>query len=218
MDSLHPIGCPEWEYKRHPTYRPSELRARAVGIIRDLRNARTDSCGAAADTRPIHKQMFDGLTPIGHDYFAGHYRGEGYRCLQYYAVEIRGDRSVGLNPTLVFGRMSQFSREIRGGIAALDLAQRLPNSVVPSEQKLLRIIEFSCSVFEIFLRIHPFANGNGHMGRFMIWAILGRYGYWPSRWPIEPRPPDPPYTTLITQCRAGIHGPLEDYILRCLAT
>jgi hypothetical protein len=61
-------------------------------------------------------------------------------------------------------------------------------------------------------------NGNGHAARFVLWTILGRYGYWPERWRVDPRPPDPPYTQLIFDYRSGNHEPLETYVLQSVVT
>lgn len=212
---MHPADCPNWEYKDHPNY-PGDLVARVTRVLVELRSGTIGSCQFAADTRPKHGEVFQNLTPPGYAYFAGHYRGEIFRCLQYYCVGVQGDRSVGLAPTYVINRMRWFEGLVRRGIATLDKASQLPNSQVPPEQKILFTVVFVCRVFELFLQIHPYANGNGHMARFMVWAILGRYGYWPSKWPVEPRPPNPPYINLITQYRAGNRSPLENYILNCI--
>ena len=172
---MHPRDCPNWEYEHHPNY-PGDLTARVKRVLVDLRSGIIDSCQLAADTRPTHGAVFQNLTPSGFEYLAGHYRGEIFRCLQYYSVFVPGDRSVGLAPTYVVNRMRWFEGLVRRGIAALDEASRVPNSQVPPEQKILFTVVFACRVFELFLQIHPYANGNGHMSRFMIWSILGRYG------------------------------------------
>jgi Fic family protein len=83
------------------------------------------------------------------------------------------------------------------------------------EEKLTYAITFACRVFEEFLRIHPYANGNGHIARFLIWVILGYCGYWPNNWRIEPRP-NPPYNDLIVEYRNGNCEPLEKLILSSL--
>jgi Fic family protein len=113
--------------------------------------------------------------------------------------------------------MERLAKNISDGIAALDEAGRLPNAQLSPNEKVLFAVVFACRVFETFLRVHPFANGNGHAARFLIWAILGRYGYWPTNWPIEPRPPDPPYTNLIMMHRNGNREPLERFVLQCIA-
>jgi len=213
---MHPADCPFWEYTNHVDH-SSVICARVSSILQDLRLGTTDSCQVAVDPRPTHYTMFQNLTPPGYDYYAGHYRGEGYRCLQYCNVRVNGDPSVGFSAGFVIDSMEMFEQRVRRGVAELDLTAQLPDSVFSSEQKLLKTVLLACHAFVTFLQIHPFVNGNGHMGRFIIWAILGRYGYWPSRWPVEPRPPDPPYTSNIVQFRQGNHGPLVRYILACLA-
>jgi hypothetical protein len=113
--------------------------------------------------------------------------------------------------------MAELGRNIAAAITALDAGHALPNAIVPPEMKLLRTVQVACRFFELVCRVHPYANGNGHAGRFCLWAILGRYGYFPVRWPIEPRPPDPPYTQLLLDYRAGNHAPLEQHVLQRLA-
>ena len=88
---------------------------------------------------------------------------------------------------------------------------------VTARTRLLATVAVACAVFELFLRIHPYLNGNGHAGRFVLWAILSRYGYWPGRFRIDPRPPDPPYSELIVKYRNGVKEPLEQFVLHALA-
>jgi len=112
--------------------------------------------------------------------------------------------------------MDTLARDISRGAAALDTAHGLPNAQVPPDQKLLYVVVFACRVFVEFLTIHPYADGNGHAARFVIWSLLGRYGYWPRRWTVDPRPPDPPYGTMIAEYRGGNPEPLEKYVLGCI--
>src|SRR5262249_24510488 len=129
---------------------------------------------------------------------------------------IQNDPNVGCPPLWVPGYMQELSQTIRAGLGTLDAANQLPDGQVPAEQKVAYVVAFACRVFEMFLRIHPYVNGNGHAERFISWAIVGRYGYWPMKWSVEPRPPDPPYTNLITAYRAGNPQALEEFVLRCI--
>jgi fido (protein-threonine AMPylation protein) len=214
---IHPADCPAFDYSTHPDCR--RLLPRRVGqLLIALRTRRFDTLDAAADTRGVHRELFWALTPHGHPYFAGHYRGEDFRCLRNYRVQVGPpiDTRVGCPPLLVLGAMGRVEDTIRSAIAALDAAHQLPNSVVLPGPKLLHTVQVACRIFEWVNRIHPYANGNGHAARFCVWAILGRYGYWPVRWPLDPRPPDPPYTSLLLEYRAGNPERLEQYILQCL--
>ena len=112
--------------------------------------------------------------------------------------------------------MAAIAHTVLGGLNALDLANTLPDGQLARHQKLIYTVTFACRVFEIVLRVHPYANGNGHAARFIVWAILGRYGFWPRSWPLDPRPPDPPYSRLISEYRSGNHQPLEEFVIRAV--
>lgn len=209
-----PPGCPSWEYSNHP--QRHLLRASTAQVLTDLAEGRLDTLRISADSRPIHLRLFAPLAPQGHSYYAGHYRGESFRCLRRYEVGVAGDPNVGYPAAEVIDAMDRLARDVIRGATALDKAHQLPLAQVPHEQRLLYAVVFTCRVFVELLAVHPFANGNGHAARFVIWALLGRYGYWPRRWPIEPRPADPPYTDLITEYRRGNREKLEDYVLACI--
>lgn len=200
----------------HPRKR-EVLTRNSASVLSDLRSGLIDTLAGAADSRPIHRRLFHELTPPGHEYYAGNYRGEDYRCLRYLNVMIPGDPQVGFPSNWVLGYVREIAGLIRGGISALDLARQVPDGQLPREQKVLYVVIFACRIFELFLRVHPYADGNGHAARFIVWAILGRYGYWPKRWPLDPRPPDPPYSELIRQYRSGNRERLEAYILSTLS-
>ena len=211
---MHPADCPQWDYEEVPNYTTS-LKNQIQKTLVQLRSGKLETSVHVQDTRSIHEYFFDKLTPARYPYFAGHYRGENFRCLQFYRVRVKSDPRVGTLPHAVGSMMVQLEKEIREGFAALDLANKQPNAKLPVAKKILYATMFACRVLVAFLEIHPYANGNGHLGRFAIWGILGRYGYWPEQWPIDPRP-DPPYLQAIIEHRNGNPAPLEQYVLRCI--
>jgi fido (protein-threonine AMPylation protein) len=179
----------------------------------DLRSGTLDTRAAASDTRGVHARLFTGLTPPDQLYYAGHYRGEAFRCLRRYQ-NIIGSR-LGWKPSEVPWMMEIFKRSVTAAVGALDAGNAQPNSIASPEIKLLHTVQVACRFFELLCRIHPYANGNGHAARFCVWAILVRFGYYPVRWPIDPRPPDPPYTQLLQDYRAGKRDGLEQHVLKC---
>jgi hypothetical protein len=155
--------------------------------------------------------MFRDVIPAGYPYFAGNYRGTRFRCLQYYYVTVPSDPRVGSPPDCVDLGTLIIAAELEKGIVALESRTDLTE---PDRLRLL--IGVAALVFVLFLTIHPYANGNGHVGRFIVWSVLGRFGYWPRSWTIEPKPPDPPYSKNIKLHRDGNFGPLEEDIRKSL--
>lgn len=211
---MHPADCPKWEYEDVPNYKIF-LRRQIKNTLVQLRSGKIDTFINVQDTRPIHHHFFHKLTPTHFPYFSGNYRGEDFRCLKFYHVQVRSDPRVGTLPHAVRSSMTQLEHKIREGFAALDFANNLPNARLPIKRKILYTTIFACRIFEAFLTIHPYANGNGHLGRFTIWCILGRYGFWPKKWPIDPRPEDP-YIQAIKEYRSGNPALLEQYVLQCI--
>lgn len=207
--------CPDWEYANHParaTVLPTRVRELLVGLRRGTVDTRENS----RDTRAVHRQIFLELTPTGFEYFAGHYRGEDFPCLRDCSVGVANDPRVGSAPHLVRQQMDVVADMVAREFASLDGAHSLPNAVIDPAMKVLNVVVVACRVQEMIFRIHPYKNGNGHMARFVIWFVCGRYGYWPKRWVVEPRPPDPPYTDLIVEYRNGNPEPLERFVLQCI--
>lgn len=207
---MQPLDCPGWEYSGHP-HRASVPDAISQILI-TLASGRADTLAIAIDSRQSHGSIFKHVTPYGFEYYAGHYRGEFFRCLRFYVVYVPADPRVGSPPQAVEYLIRELGTKIRAGIIALDA-----NISLSVQERLRYIVALACHAFVAFLTIHPYANGNGHAGRLIVWSILRRYGHLPKRWPVDPRPPDPPYSELITQHRNGQVEPLEIYILQTLA-
>ncbi|MCP2727485.1 hypothetical protein [Limnofasciculus baicalensis] len=212
---MHQLDCPTWEYSHHPK-REEILKKRTKDVLVALYEQTLDLLESAADSRSIHSYLFSLLTPREEVYFAGHYRGEDFRCLKHYEVIIKENPSVGFSASIVVGQMEVLAKEIREGIKLLDATHQIPDSEISPEDKLLNTVVFACKVFYIVLLIHPYANGNGHAARFILWAILGRYGYLPLQFPIHPRPNYPLYNEAIEAYSQGNRQVLEEYILRCI--
>ena len=213
---MHPADCPAWEYDNHPD-RKTVLQKEIKSILIELRKQQINALDSVVDTRNVHHRLFNQLTPPDCPYYASHYRGENFRCLKFNQVGIRSDTRVGFKPHLVHGYMDELGGIVKEAAAALDEGMKAPDAKIPSKDKILYIVAATCRIFELFLRIHPYVNGNGHIARFCIWALLGRYGLWPTKWPIDPRP-NPPYTDFIVEYRNGNPVPLETFIMRNLAS
>jgi fido (protein-threonine AMPylation protein) len=207
---MHPLDCPEWEYSNHPRCH-QVLTHQVAEVVTALIKGAIDTQQLAMDSRDVHRKVFKDLTPEGCEYFAGHYRGEAFKCLRYCSVGVSSDPRVGVPPQSVAYRIEALRSEVCTGISALD-----SNVLLSDRERLGYAIALASRVFVAFLTIHPYVNGNGHAGRLIVWGLLGRFGYWPRRWPVHPRPGDPPYSTLIMQCRNGNPTPLEKFLLQTI--
>jgi fido (protein-threonine AMPylation protein) len=208
--------CPDWHYEQTEGARDT-LRDAAHALLLELRDGQLDVPAVAADTRPIHKRLFQALAPKGHAYYAGNYRGSQIPCLKRYRVWIPSDSMVGEPPATVSPRMDELRHIIDAEIAALDKSKAEHDSGARSRAALMVNVAQVCArLFEHFLRIHPYVDGNGHSARFIVTALFSRYGFWTSQWTVEPRPPLPGYAEVIALYRRGNRGPLERMLLELL--
>ncbi|MEW6279187.1 MAG: Fic family protein [Candidatus Eremiobacterota bacterium] len=169
------------------------------------------------DTRWVHRHLFSQLITQGAalDY-AGHYRGEALSCLRTYNVQV--GRMKGTPADQVCHSMERLGRLIRKYVGELDASfQRQPG--IARGDRLVAVTRVAAWMFATFLKVHPYANGNGHIGRIMLAALMHRYGFPLRSFPIEPGPKeDAYYEALIAyQNRPCDPGPLERYLLRHFA-
>jgi hypothetical protein len=131
---MHPPDCPSWEYDRHVN-RVALLGREVAHILAELRRGSLDTRQIVMDTRGIHERLFRDLVPSGYEYYAGHYRGENYRCLKYHAVGIFSDPRVGCPPQQVLSYMRELSRIIQDALATLDARHTIPDPELSQAEK-----------------------------------------------------------------------------------
>lgn len=199
--------CPAWEYTAVAGHQ-RVLSEHYLETLKFLKQNAGDSQDDCLDTTDLHGAYFKDLVPNGFEYYAGNYRGSRFKCLRNRGVKVEADPRVGTAPREVASAMAGLARQIETAIDKLD---RLRG---PKEEHLLETITTVCEVHVAFLTVHPYLNGNGHMARFILVALLGRYGYWPARFPIEPKPSGPYYETL-NPYRDGNAEPLLEFVLDC---
>lgn len=208
--------CPPFAYETVAGY-AAVLAGRAKETLVRLDTLSPDEkIAIGTDTRPVHERYFAGLTPVGFEYFAGHYRGEAFTCLKLLHVHIPGDPMVGHPPDRVLNDMAVFGADFESVVADGDFVWAANSKVITPAEKLYRVIQLGVALFVYLLQIHPFANGNGHMARFFLISFLSRYGVKLARWPLHPRPQDPPYSEFIGRYRRGDRVSLVHFVLSCI--
>ena len=107
--------------------------------------------------------------------------------------------------------MSELAMILASGFAGLDA-----NSSLAPKDRLRYLIVLCARVFELYLRIHPFANGNGHAAQFFLWMRWAGTITGPKTGPSTLPFPRSPYYAAITAYRNGNREALESYILAIL--
>lgn len=206
------MSCPPWDYKLHPN-RFTHIAVVQKQLI-DAIHGGVDQLANCCDPRDVHKRLFRALAPDGHPYYAGNYRGsKKYPCLTNATSTIGGHKTS--NPRSVGFEMTHYSNKLRVAVRELD-ARVTPGagSKEAAQSRAQTVLDAARLAANFFVRlqgIHPFWDGNGHIGRFLVMAILGRYGILMAPgWNIDNRPP---YDTLITEYQAGQTRRLEAFIL-----
>jgi Fic/DOC family len=211
-----PVKCPTWEYKNVPGAASllASLEPAILSWLNTLPPA--DRVSHVTDTRSLHRWLFVGLTPPGFDYYSGHYRGEDFLCLRHCEVGIPANPLVGCRPQMVATEMRKVANGVTTVLSNLDVLWPVPEKIFSKAAKIRRTAELVAALFNSFLLTHPYVNGNGHMARFIVVAMFSRYNLRLRRWPINQRPPDPPYSSLITSYQQGYTEGFIQFLLRCL--
>jgi fido (protein-threonine AMPylation protein) len=198
-----------WEYSDSPKA-DGLLADRSAQILAKLRkDPQPQSLAIATDTRQAHGHLFNGLTPKGQPFFAGKYRGQYPEPLLSCQCFINGEQKT--PPRFVVSSMVGLRSNTTKKIQELDAKRASTDET----DFLIELVDFTAAFFCDFVRIHPFANGNGHAGRLALTAILGRYDRWLKKWTVHPRPKEP-YLEAQKKYFVGEKAPLQKLILEDL--
>ncbi len=126
------------------------------------------------------KTMMTGLT-VPDPLYVGRFRGEpGLENCQ-----VRIGRALGVPPANVARELQGFEAKLRGVLATLD--QKFPGGAGLDTDGLAAVVDVAAWAHAEWVRIHPFANGNGRTARAWANLILVRYGI-PPAVRLRPRP------------------------------
>jgi len=118
----------------------------------------------------------------------------------------------GVAPDKVEERMTALNADCHALFATLpkwpDWQDALPNGL-SRNVVLARIVEHLALLLETFFTIHPYANGNGHAGRLLLWVIMVRHGFRPTKWPLDE---SPEYDEAVQSHREGRPLLLQTYL------
>lgn len=201
------LDCKHWDYETHP--KRKQLRARCERLTGWAKRWPRRFERYGLDTRRGHRLLFGPFAPPQCLCLAGTYRGsQSCPALLQYAVGVGGaPKGVGALPQYVETAMALF--ESRGQQLVHTYRQSL--ATLTPEEAFVKLVDILCDLLEVFFTIHPYANGNGHAGRMLVWVTLAREGFVPKRWCIDDKQP---YGNALNQYRAGKPEPLRLFLIR----
>jgi len=185
----------------NPRYRPvlGENLARILRkVSREAPLRRTPTRAMAQDW---HREIFDGI-PLPVPYYAGEFRDSDPRFPELDGYEVRVGSHPGIASRLVPQQLSDFEMKLQEAVNVLDAA--IPIESRPGKGQLWSVLSLCANVHGEWVRIHPFANGNGRTARLWAnWCAL-RYRL-PPFVRLQPRPAGNLYAVAAGRSMVGDH-------------
>ena len=149
-----------------------------------------------------HRSVYVGVQ-LPEPCYAGEIRDSDPQFPELYGYEVKIGDLLGTPSKDVPAELAQLEIRIQTVCARLDAA--IPAGAPPSDDATLRAVIATCgNVHGEWVRIHPFANGNGRSARLWTTWIGLRYGL-PPFIQIKPRPAGQPYVAAAVASMRGDH-------------
>jgi Fic/DOC family len=165
---------------------------RLLSVVR--RDAFAREVPAVAMARSWHQAMMQGLIPPRPEY-VGRFGGEP--GLEHLGVRV--GHHHGVPSDQVASALASFEARLRRAVVRLD--QLIEPDQDLSADQVAAVIELCAWVHSGWIRIHPFANGNGRTARLWANSIALRYGL-PAFVRLRPRP-DGDYDAAAAEAMTG---------------
>jgi fido (protein-threonine AMPylation protein) len=173
------------------------IKANATRLATQIRSLAGSVLPALGLARQWHCALYVGCHVPSNQY-VGNFRGDSH-------FPHLVDDEVGTNERDAFGRnlwtgipprdaqaaLNAFEQGLRQELSMVD-ASLPPANPAKTSADLHRVAVVAGVAHGEWLRIHPFANGNGRTARAWVHFLTARYGL-PYPWEIKPRPSDPSY-------------------------
>jgi Fic family protein len=157
--------------------------------------------------RAWHRQTMSGLDVPDRAY-VGRFRGEPGA-----EVDVVIGAAQGARYQEVGAQLQEFERRMQEVVAALDA--EYPDGTPLDADTVAAVVELAGWAHAEWVRIHPFANGNGRTARMWANFLLQRFGL-PPVMRLRPRPHGGEYAAAGARAMAGDWQPTVALILRML--
>ena len=188
-----------------------QLVANLTAVLESIRDSaqRREKFGAE-DARRWHREMMAGLE-VPKEEWRGGFRGE--EGLE--GLEVKVGMRLGVRSSEVSDALKKFDEVLQRLLSFLD--ESIPLDCDPSDSQIEAVVETCARVHAEWVRIHPFANGNGRTARLWANAIAMRYGL-PPFVCLRPRPQDGGYALAAEGAMTGNPEPSVDCFRKLLRT
>lgn len=197
---------------------PPGSDARIIGNIKRLgarivADAPLRVAPSVAMAQDWHRAAYQGVTlPV--PYYSGEIRDTDAAYPELIGYEVSVGTALGVASTDVPVELSGLEAGLRAIVARID-------GVVPVGGKpstvtdLYAVLRIAAIAHGEWVRIHPFANGNGRVARLWVNWVAVRYGL-PFFLSLKPRPAGLVYGAAAAASMRGDHGPMEVALLSLL--
>jgi Fic family protein len=153
--------------------------------------------------REWHREIFQGI-PLPVPYYAGEVRDSDSRFPELYGYEVVVGPNPGVASRLVPRQLVELESRLQQATGVLDA--NIPIGSRPDRDQLWSVLSLCAHAHGEWVRIHPFANGNGRTARLWAnWCAL-RYRL-PPFVRLQPRPAGNRYALASAISMQGDHQP-----------
>jgi Fic family protein len=185
-----------------------QLRHNLAQVLESIQeHARRRTAPTVEDVRSWHTRVMRGLE-VPDQNFVGKFRGEA--CIAN--INVRIGRYFGVTAGQVANELAQFEQTLQRAVHRLD--QLLPPGTELDTDTTLAILDLCAWAHAEWVRIHPFANGNGRIARLLANSLALRYEL-PPFVRLRPRPGDE-YGSACEQAMTGNWEPTARVFHRML--
>lgn len=193
--------------------RPSDAALLLSNVARVLRGIADDAGGrlppAIDMARQWHRELYRGADlPVS--YYAGEVRDSDPEFPELIDYEVRVGRHLGVFARDVPAALVQFEYDLADAVAAVD-GQLLGRGPIDATG-LQNYVTLTAVAYGEWLRIHPFANGNGRTARLWTHWLAARYDLMPLL-AVKPRPDDELYADAASASMTGDHRAMRAWLL-----
>jgi fido (protein-threonine AMPylation protein) len=200
------VAGPAWDDEPTSPRLEENLERIRVGIIADSISSHV--MPAVEQVIEWHRQMYEDIE-IPDDAYRGAFRGSVHPALIDYEVTVGGFAVT--RAADVPASVANLILALKERVDTLDTLDADTSAEILEPDFVEAVIDAAAWLHGEWVRIHPFANGNGRTGRMWVLWLCSRYGL-PQILSLRPRP-DMGYESTTMMSMIGDHRMFNQYLL-----